>query len=130
MNKFSRNQATMPRIASGAERKNRRRDHETFCSVHRGSAFGLAARGADDKHDDVPAEHDVDVDHDKDNHDEASRDEESSPRRSLWLPSASHEASEDGQEDDHDQEVLNWGPGAAARQPHRTVPGARARQAS
>ena len=124
MNKFSRNQAAVLGIASGAERKNRRRDHETFCSVHRGSAFGLAARGADDKHDDVPAEHDVD--HDKDNDDEASRDEGSSPRGALWLPSASHEASEDGQEDDHHQELLNCGPGAAAPQPRRTVHSARA----
>src|SRR5438270_2769349 len=104
MNKCSRNQAAVPGIAGDAERKNRRRDHETLCSVDRGSAFGLAGGGADDKHDDVPADHDVDVDHNQDNDDEpsrsASRDEGSSPRRALWLPSASREASQDGQEDD------------------------------
>jgi hypothetical protein len=122
MNKCSRNQAAMPTIASDAERNNRRRDHETLCSVDRGSAFGLTAGGADDKHDNVngPAGANVDqynlVDQDDDgpcSFDRPSRpgpascDEASSSRRPLQLPSASRQASHNGQEDDehHHQEL-------------------------
>jgi hypothetical protein len=110
MNNCSRNQAAMPTIARDAERKNRRRDHETLCSVDRGSALGLTAAGADDNSDNRPAEHNLDHDKDNDNRPprSASRDEASSPCHALWLPGASREASQDGQEDDdnhHHQEL-------------------------
>jgi hypothetical protein len=115
MNNCSRNQAAMPRIASDAERKNRRRNHETFYSKYRGGAFGFAAGGADDKYDNVnrPAEHNVDHDQDDepcsfDEHSPAaSRDEASSPRHALWLPGAAREASRQEEDDDdhHHQEL-------------------------